>query len=69
MDIGTLVSLVVLVTTITGSHALLRREFKAEIKSEIVRLEAKLDRIDDRLYQLATGLKPLVEQAEKLQAN
>jgi hypothetical protein len=65
LDIDTLVSLVVLVTTIAGSHTLLRKELKAEIREVEDSIRADIRRLDDRVYQLASGLKPLVEQAER----
>ena len=61
MDLQSLVSLVVLVTTILGLHALLRKELKSEIDS----VRADVRRLDDRVYALAVGMKPLIEQAER----
>lgn len=65
MDLAALVPTVVVVTTILGSHALLRKEFKSDIGRLEQRIESRMDRLDDRVYQLAAGLKPLVEQAER----
>lgn len=66
MELDTLVSLVVLVTTIVGSHAVLRRELKSDIMDvrdtmtsdlrrldgRIDRLEGRIDRLDDRIDRL-----------------
>ena len=72
MELESLLSLVVLVTTIVGSHALLRKEFKADLTSEIDSVRAELGivqadirRLDDRVYALASGMKPLIEQADR----
>ena len=75
LDVDTIATLVVLVTTILGSHTVLRRELKADIKdvraeikdvrNEIKDVRDDVRRLDDRVYQLAVGLKPLVEQAER----
>jgi len=72
MDLESLLSLVVLVTTIVGSHALLRKELTAAIKAEVGAVRAELEvvradirRLDDRVYGLAAGMKPLIEQAER----
>lgn len=72
MDVDTIATLVVLVTTILGSHAMLRRELKAEIRDSHAGLKADVDqvkedvrRLDDRVYQLAVGMRPLIEQAER----
>lgn len=68
VDLETLATIVVLVTTIGSSHALLRREIhdvSREVKADIHRVKQDVDRLDDRVYQLATGLKPLIDQAQR----
>ena len=61
VDLETVSTIVILVTTIVGSHAMLRRELKADIKD----VRDDLRRLDDRVYQLASGLKPLIDEAER----
>ena len=65
MDWTGLAGLAAIWATLVTSHALLRRELKADIRE--VRDDVR--RLDDRMYQLATGLKPLVEQAERSQTS
>lgn len=67
LDIETLATIVVLVTTIGSSHALLRREFKTEIAGLRQEVKSDIKALDDRVYQLATGLKPLIEQAQRVE--
>ena len=61
VDLETVSTIVILVTTIVGSHAMLRRELRSDIKD----VRDDLRRLDDRVYQLASGLKPLIEEAER----
>ena len=61
VDLETVSTIVILVTTIVGSHAMLRRELRSDIKD----VRDDLRRLDDRVYQLASGLKPLIDEAER----
>lgn len=61
MELDTLVSLVVLVTTIVGSHAMPRRDLRAEIarvETRLDRIEARLDWLTERLFDVAAGRGP-----------
>lgn len=60
MGIPGILSVVTIVLTVLGSHAVLRRDVKAELQT----LQARIDRLDDRIYQLATGIRPLIQGAE-----
>jgi len=58
MDIETITTLVVLVTTILGSHAMLRRDLRSEIgrvESRLDRIEARLDWLTERLFEVASS--------------
>lgn len=47
-----------------GTVAELRTELKADIADVRTELKADLHHLDDRVYALAAGLRPLVEQAK-----
>lgn len=70
MDIDTWVSTLAVIGAIFALYFSLRRdlkseiaEVKAEIKGEIVRLEGRINTLDDRVYGLAVGLKPVIDEA------
>ena len=57
VDLDTVATIVAMAAIVGSSHALLWRQLR-ETNDNVRRL-------DDRIYQLATGLKPLVEQAQQ----
>lgn len=66
MDLDTWVSTLAIMGAIFALYFLLRRELKAEgadVKGEIVRLEGRVNTLDDRVYGLAVGLKPVIDDA------
>ncbi len=66
MDIDTWVSILATTSAIVALYFSLRRELKAEVadvKGEIGRLEGRVNTLDDRVYGLAVGLKPVIDEA------
>lgn len=66
LSLDTWISLVVLVSALSGFYVALRREMhgleaslRTEFRSEISRLENHLIRLDDRVYALASGGRPV----------
>ncbi|WP_182379569.1 hypothetical protein [Nocardioides sp. WS12] len=71
-DLDTWISLAVLVTALTGFYVALRRELHAEIsglRGEMadlrVDLKADINRLDDRVYALASGMRPHLEKSDR----
>lgn len=59
VDVGTLVSTL----SITGGMLALYVALRRELKSDIAEVKAHLVRLDDRVYALATGMKPVIDEA------
>lgn len=52
-------------TELKGDISELRTELKADIGELRTEVKADIDRLDDRIYALAIGLRPLVEQHQR----
>ena len=50
-------------TELKGDIAELRREVKSDITELRTELKGDIERVDDRVYALASGLKPDIERA------
>ena len=74
MTLDTWVSLAVILTAFAGSYAALTRQLanlRTELKADITDLHADLkadiNRLDDRVYSLAAGLRPQIEAARLIE--
>jgi hypothetical protein len=64
----TIQTLVGVVVALSGFAVFFDRKIdglRSELKSDIAALDHKIDRVDDRVFALAIGIKPLIEQAER----
>lgn len=61
MDSDTIATIASLLTSqVAGLIAL-----GAYLHADIRRVESRVDRLDDRVHQLATGLRPIIDRAER----
>ena len=55
----------VTILSVLGAIAGMGAYLHADIRRVETRLEASIEKLDDRLYALATGLKPLIDDARR----
>lgn len=66
---STLAEVATTLVALGASYGALRREIRAiDLKVDGVRTELKADiaKLDDRAYTLATGLRPVIEQSQRV---
>lgn len=64
MDAGTIATISTTLLTFLALIGYLRSEIK-DFRSEITDVRDDVERLDDRVYALAFGRKPLIDQAER----
>lgn len=66
MALDTWVSTLTMVGAMFALYFTLRREVRSDIdgvRADIARLESRVSTLDDRVYGLAVGLRPLIDGA------
>ena len=77
MDLDTWVSTLAIISAMSALYFSLRRELKADIADvrtalsadiarvddRVSRVEARISTLDDRVYALAVGMKPVIDEA------
>lgn len=61
-------STLAVIGAIIAMYFTLRRELKADIadvRSEVKDVKAHVVRLDDRVYSLAVGMRPVIDEAER----
>ncbi|KAA1418452.1 hypothetical protein F0U44_08015 [Nocardioides humilatus] len=72
VDIDTWVSTLAIIGAMFALYFTLRRElksdlgeFRAEVGREFAKLEGRVNTLDDRVYALAVGMRPVIDEAER----